>query len=134
LDFNNVIAAQYALTFSGLFLKNDGGRAFNVTFEPEVRAGLTLRIDSPTESIETGSAFPIRVLCCSIEENTGRLLPVGGMQSGQIQSLFERLADKGEDEGFTVRIRCLDYNKTAVESKSILRWDIWTKQIRCERI
>jgi hypothetical protein len=133
-DFDNVVAAQYAMTYSGLFLKNDGGRAFNVTFEPETRAGLTLRIDRPLQSVNTGNGYPIHLLCCSVEANTNGLFPVGGMQSGQIQNLFERLSDEGEVEGFTITIRCLDYNKTAVESRSVLRWDIWTKQIRCERI
>ena len=132
LDFSNTIAAQYALTFSGLILKNDGGRAFNVEFELEVRSGLTMLLDNPTSSIESGEQFAVHVMCC--EKKKDRLSPVGGMQSGQVQSLFERLSSEGDAEGFTVTIKCVDYDKNSIVSRSVLRWDIWTKQIRCERV
>ena len=131
LDFSNSVAAQYAMTFSGLVLKNDGGRAFNVEFQPEVRFGLTIRLDNPTQSIDGGEVYAIHVTCCELKGVA--YYPVGGMQSGQVQSLFERLSTEGT-KGFTVTIKCVDFDKNSIVSRSILRWDIWTKQIRCERV
>ena len=131
LEYSNSIAAQYAMTFSGLSLKNDGGRAFNIEFDPEIRAGLTLRMDNPTRSVDKGDEYAINLRVC---ENKNEILyPIGGMLSGQIQTLFERLADTGNDEGFGITIRCTDFDKRPFVSQSVLRWDIWTKRIWCER-
>jgi hypothetical protein len=133
LDFDNAVSARYGEAYSGLFLKNDGGTAFNVHFEPEERAGLTFHIDDPNESIAHGKPFPVRLMCCEIRN--GMSYPVGGLQSGQVASLFKRLENEGQDEqGFAIIVRCVDYDKNPVESRSLLRRDIWTNQIRCERI
>jgi hypothetical protein len=114
LEYSNSIAAQYAMTFSGLSLKNDGGRAFNIEFDPEGRAGLTLRMDNPTRSVDKGDEYAITLKVC--EKRNEILYPIGGMLSSQIQTLFERLADMGSDEGFGITIRCTDFDKTSFVS------------------
>ena len=133
LEYSNTIAAQYGMTNSGLSLKNDGGRAFNVDFEPEVRASYTLLLENPTRSIDRGDEYAVHVRLC--EQIKGALHPVGGMLSGQIQTLFDRLSGEGEaDNGFTVTIKCVDYEQRPFVARTILKWDRWTKQIRCERV
>jgi len=131
LEYSNSIAAQYGMTFSGLSLKNDGGRAFNIEFGPEVRAGLTLQMDNPTRSVDKGEEYAIHLRVC--EKKNEILYPIGGMLSGQVQTLFERLADKGNDEAFCITMKCADFDKHPFVSQFVLRWDIWTKRIWCER-
>lgn len=133
LEYSNAAAAQYAMTFSGLFLKNDGGRAFNVEFEPEIHGRYTLLMDNPTQSIDRGDKYAVHLKLC--EERNGILNPIGGMLSDQIQTLFDRLADEGEaDDGLRVTIKCIDYDKKPFVAETVLRRDRWTKQIRCERV
>jgi hypothetical protein len=121
LDYSAVIAAKYALTFSGLFLKNDGGTAHNVQLIPEVRSGLTLNIDNPNSPIQKGEPHPLRVLFCRQNENE-TLSPMGGMQSGQISSLLGALAERGEDS-FSVKIECEDFDHKHFSSCSRLRYE-----------
>jgi len=120
LDYSPV-AAAYALTDSGLFLKNDGGTAHNISFKPEIRYGFTLHFDNPIGAIEKGSSCPIEVRFCSLDKD-GRKIPMGGIRSQQVESLLSSLAEEGENS-FSIRIDCEDFGRNPFSSCSRLRYD-----------
>jgi hypothetical protein len=127
LEYSPVVAAAYALTYSGLSLKNGGGTAYNVEFEPELRAGFTLVLDNPISSVEKDAPYPIRVRFCK-KDSKGTTIPMDGMPSIQIQSLMEALSDHDEDS-FSVRIKCKDFDHNTFESCSQIRYDVRSRRI-----
>jgi DNA primase len=130
LNFVNKIGTQDSLTESGLTLGNCGGRAFNAHFEVQDHAGFTLLLELQTATVGEGESYQVGVKCC--ERKEGRLNPVGGIPSEQIQILFERISRSGEDETFPITIRCDDSYKNSVHCCFVLRRDDLTERIWCE--
>jgi hypothetical protein len=127
LEYSATVAAQYGMAASGLFLKNDGGRAFNVEFEPEVRSGLTLAMDNPAGSVDAENPHPINLHYCYIDKDN-RKIPMGGLLSGRITRFFTDLLQEGEKD-FVVTIKCQDFEGRDFNFRSILAIDAWSNQI-----
>jgi hypothetical protein len=127
LEYSPAVAAAYALTYSGLSLKNDGGIAYNIEFRPETRAGFTLVLENPISPVEKGAPYSIRVRFCRVNSK-GTRIPMDGMQSVQVQSLMEALSELGENS-FAVTMSSMDFEHNRFESCSRIHYDTRTRRI-----
>jgi len=129
LHYDALVASQYGLTYSGLFLKNDGETAFNVRFEcAPTRCGYTLKLDDPPSSIEKGCSYPVDLAVCKLDQQ-GRLIPLGGILSGRVKDFFRRIAADGDD-AFTITMKCEGFDRMETFcSKTTLSHDPWTDVI-----
>jgi hypothetical protein len=129
LEYDAAIAAKYSLTYSGLFLKNSGGIAHNIHFEPEVKAGISLSMDDPPGSIGT-NPFPVVFQVCTVTAN-GEKVPMGGPLAERFAILFHSLLQEFEDS-FEVAINCQDFEGNKFTSKTRFRIDVLTDKITSE--
>jgi hypothetical protein len=127
LEYSPAMAATYALTYSGLSLKNDGGIAYNIEFKPEIRAGFTLVLENPISPVEKGAPYSIKARFCRVDSK-GTKIPMDGMHSIQVQSLMEALSEFGENS-FAVTILSMDFEHNRFESCSQIHFDIRTSRI-----
>jgi hypothetical protein len=128
LEYDAAVAAKYSMSASGVFLKNTGGTAHNVHFDPEVRAGLTLEMDDPPGSID-GTPYPVTFRFCTVR--TGKRSVVTGPLAQRMQSLFLALLLEGE-QVFEVGIRCTDFEGNNFSSKTRFKYDDASHHISSE--
>lgn len=130
LEYSAAVAARYGTTHSGLFLRNEGGRAFNVEFEPEIRSGKTLLMDNPVESVDAGNPYSVNLHYCTIDEKNIKH-PMGGILSGRIADFFNDLLHDGEDSlGITIKYK--NFEGRQFMSRSVLRVDRLKSEITSE--
>jgi len=115
LEYDDGVAATHSLSASGVFLKNTGGTAHNVQFEPEVRAGYTLEMDNPRGSVD-GTPYPVNFRFCIARAN-GKRSVVTGPLAERMRSLFLALTLERENT-FEIGIRCTDFEGNRFASRT----------------
>jgi len=129
LEYDAATATKYSLTYSGVFLKNSGGIAHNVHFQPEVRAGLSLEMEDPTGSVNA-NPFAVRFKACTVR-TTGKKTPIGGPLAEQMTSLFEALIQE-QEHVFEIAITCQDFEGNSFAYRTRFKYDQRGHQITSE--
>jgi hypothetical protein len=137
LEYSPSQAMQF-LTFSGLVVRNAGKRpAFKIVLTCDPNLKVRLRFDGiPIQRIDPDKGEPVVASTEYFGENK-IWHPIGGTPGGQIESCFEWLNDRNEEEKIPVMIAYSDYESKEYMKQCVIRRDgvlFISKRIWCELV
>jgi|SRR5580704_1914097 hypothetical protein len=134
LEYSPQHAAEL-MTYSGLLVRNSGKQqAHKVDLWAETINGFGFRFEGlPIQHVDPEKRWPVELR--TGRDDNGTFRPTGGVIGGQVDSLFDHLAECRKGASFPVTIKYRNYDGKKFVTRCVIKREGWPdKRIWCELV